>query len=148
MFAQAWVHCDNKARQIGLTHDYKVTFAISPLVNVIILQLKYQYRARSESHFACYSHCYVTGYPSTSCRLTIPVVKGGCARDALPHTYNIGQFRNLHKRCQWLAWLHALSFVTHEVTWRRSYVALLSPLLWKNWCYFPSKSTQWCHNIG
>ena len=35
-------------------------------VNVSILHLKYDYRARSESRFACYSHCYVTWYPLTT----------------------------------------------------------------------------------
>ena len=35
-------------------------------VNVSIFHLKYDYRARSESHFACYSHCYVTWYPLTT----------------------------------------------------------------------------------
>ena len=57
-------------------------------VNVSILHLKYEYRARRESHFACYSHCYVTW-----CPLTIPVVKGRCARDALPHAFHIGVFK-------------------------------------------------------
>ena len=34
-------------------------------VNVSILHLKYDYRAQSESPFACYSHCYVMWYPLT-----------------------------------------------------------------------------------
>ena len=28
-----------------------------------------------------------------NCRLTIPVVKGRCAREALPHAFNIGVFK-------------------------------------------------------
>ena len=28
-----------------------------------------------------------------NCRLTIPVVKGRCAREALPHVFNIGVFK-------------------------------------------------------
>ena len=28
-----------------------------------------------------------------NCRLTIPVVKGHCARDALPHIFHIGMFK-------------------------------------------------------
>ena len=28
-----------------------------------------------------------------NCRLTIPVVKGRCAREALPHSFNIGVFK-------------------------------------------------------
>ena len=54
-----------------------------------------------------------------------------------------------HKQCQWLTWRvwwHALAFVTHEITWRRAYVALLSPLPWKKWCHFASKSTESSHN--
>ena len=49
-------------------------------VNVSILHLKYDYRARSESLFACYSHCYVTWYP-----LTTGIVASQCpsARDAV-----------------------------------------------------------------
>ena len=35
-------------------------------VNVSILHLKYEYRAWSESRFACYSHCYVTWCPLTT----------------------------------------------------------------------------------
>ena len=30
LFAQAWVHGDNQPRQIGLNHDYNMTFSISP----------------------------------------------------------------------------------------------------------------------
>ena len=49
-------------------------------VNVSILHLKYDYRARSESRFACYSHCYVTWYP-----LMTGIVASQCpsARDAV-----------------------------------------------------------------
>ena len=35
-------------------------------VNVSILYLKYEYRAQSESRFACYSHFYVTWSPLTT----------------------------------------------------------------------------------
>ena len=49
-------------------------------VNVSILHLKDDYRARSKSRFACYSHCYVT-----RCPLTTGIVASQCpsARDAL-----------------------------------------------------------------
>ena len=52
-----------------------------------------------------------------------------------------------HKQCQWLAlraWWHAPAFGTHEITWRRAYVAWLSPLLWKNWYNCPLNSTLSC----
>ena len=49
-------------------------------VNVSILHLKDDYRARSESRFVCYSHCYVTW-----CPLTTGIVASQCpsARDAV-----------------------------------------------------------------
>ena len=64
-------------------------------VNVSILHLKYDYRARSESRFVCYSHCYVTWYPLTTGVVAsqCPSGKGRCARDALPHAYHIGVFK-------------------------------------------------------
>ena len=40
-------------------------FQVHP-VNASILCLKYEYCARSESRFACYSHCYVTWCPLTT----------------------------------------------------------------------------------
>ena len=48
-------------------------------VNVSILPLNYEYGARSESHFACYSHCYVMWS-----LLTMGIVASQCpsARDA------------------------------------------------------------------
>ena len=54
-------------------------FEFRPM-NVSILHLKYNYCARSESRFACYSHCYVTWYP-----LTTGTVASQCpsARDAV-----------------------------------------------------------------
>ena len=47
--------------------------------------------ARSELHFGCY-------FPQRrDCCLTMPVIKGRCARDALPHTFNIGVFKSIKK---------------------------------------------------
>ena len=40
-------------------------FQFRPM-NVSILHLNYEYRARSESRFTCYSHCYVTWCPLTT----------------------------------------------------------------------------------
>ena len=36
LFAQARVHWDNKPRQIGLNHDYNMTFSISPVSNLVV----------------------------------------------------------------------------------------------------------------
>ena len=37
--------------------------------------------------------CHVVPLNNGNCRLTIPVVKGRCARDALPHAFDIGVFK-------------------------------------------------------
>ena len=36
---------------------------------------------------------YVVPLNDGNCRLTIPVAKERCAREALPHTFNIGVFK-------------------------------------------------------
>ena len=36
---------------------------------------------------------HVVPFNDGNCRLTIPVVKGRCARDALPHALHIGVFK-------------------------------------------------------
>ena len=53
------------------------------IVNVRIFHLQYEYVTRSESLFACYSRCYVTG-----CPLATEIVASQCpwARDAAPVT--------------------------------------------------------------
>ena len=58
-------------------------------VNVSILHLKDDYRARCESRFACYSHCYVTW-----CPLPTGIVASQCpsARDAVLETRYITPF--------------------------------------------------------
>ena len=86
---QARVHCDNKPRQISLNHDYNVWYFQFHPVNVSILHLKDDYRAQSESRFACYSHCYVTW-----CPLTTGIVASQCpsARDAVLETRYITPF--------------------------------------------------------
>ena len=43
-------------------------------------------------------------------------------------------------------WRHALTFVTHQITWGRTSAAKLSPLQWKSRYYIPSKSTQSDYN--
>ena len=50
----------------------------------------------------------------------------------LPLTAIIGGI--IHKQCRWLplrVWWHVLAFVTHEITWRRAYIASFSPPPWK-----------------
>ena len=91
LFPQALVHCDNKSRRIGLNHDYNIAFLISP-ENVNFLHLKWVYAARSKSRFTCYSHYYVMTLNDGYDRLTMPVVKRCCARDAPPDTFSIGVF--------------------------------------------------------
>ena len=58
-------------------------FSIHP-DNVSILHVKEAYGAWSESRFTHYSLCFVPW---------CPLANGRCARDALPHTFNIGMFK-------------------------------------------------------
>ena len=59
-------------------------------MNVSILYLKYENRARNENRFACYSLLrHVVPLNDGNCLLTIPVVKGRFARGALPHAFHI-----------------------------------------------------------
>ena len=41
--------------------------------------------------------CHVVPLNNEICRLTMPVVKGHCAHDMLPHTFNIGMFKSFKK---------------------------------------------------
>ena len=93
-------YCSHKPECIGTTNPDR-----SVLITIIIwhfqfyhvdasnLHVKGAYTmyicARSEGRFTRSSHCYVT-WNDGNCRLTIPVVKGCCAREALPHTFDIG----------------------------------------------------------
>ena len=70
---QEGTYCSHKPECIVATNpDRSVLITImtrqfqSCPMNVSILHLKYQYLARSESRFACYSHCYVTWCPLTT----------------------------------------------------------------------------------
>ena len=58
----SYKHCDNKPGRSVLITMIAWYFQVH-LVNVTILNLKYEYGIRGESHFACFSHCYVTWYP-------------------------------------------------------------------------------------
>ena len=64
-------------------------------MNVSILHLKYEYRARSSGPFRMLLPLlrHVVHLNDVNCRLTIPVVKGRCAHDALHHTLHIGVFK-------------------------------------------------------
>ena len=35
-FGRARVHCDNKIRQVGLNHDYNMTFLVYPVANMVL----------------------------------------------------------------------------------------------------------------
>ena len=89
-------HCSHKPECIVTTNpDRSVLITIITWhfqfrpVNVSILHLNYDFRAGSESRFACYSHCYVTWYP-----LTAGIVTSQCpsARDAVLATSYLTPF--------------------------------------------------------
>ena len=64
LFTQARMHWDNRPWQIGLNHDYNMTFSISPL-ECQWSPCKGHICAWSESYFMRSSHCYVTWCPLT-----------------------------------------------------------------------------------
>ena len=94
LFPQAQVHWDNKPRQIGLNPDYNMTFSISPrvcLYSSLKIRISYSKREPFRVLFPLLRH--VVPLNDGNCRLTIPVIKGRCARDALPHAFHIGVFK-------------------------------------------------------
>ena len=94
MFAQARVHCDNKPLQIGLNHYYNMTFSISPH-ECKYSPLKRRLSCSKREPFRVLRPLlrHVVPLNDGNCRLTIPVGKGRCARDALPHAFHIGVFK-------------------------------------------------------
>ena len=71
-----------------LIHKTWENFNVSPLV--FSTYIKRRICCYSNICFACYSLCYVMWCPITT---TMSVIKGRCAPDALPLTYNIGLFK-------------------------------------------------------
>ena len=81
-FAQARAHCDNKPRQIGV--NTIITWHLQfHLENIDILHLNYEYGSRIESRFATPIVTSRNAPNDGNCRLTMPGVKGRCARDVL-----------------------------------------------------------------
>ena len=68
-------------------------------MNVSILHLKYKYGARTDSHFHVLLPLllYMVLLNIGNCPLIMPIIKGCCASDALPHTFNIGMLESLEK---------------------------------------------------
>ena len=64
------------------------------VVNVSILHLKYKYGAQSESHFACYSHRYVTWWPVTTAGL--PVIGAGSRSTRTHFSYTQDSWRRAY----------------------------------------------------
>ena len=110
------VHCSNKTRQIVFNHDYNMAFFISPMNVSILPELQgskihgtnmgptWVLSAPCWLHEPCYqgcfmlsSRCYFTWCPLTindgNCHLTIPIVKGCCANDMPPHTFNMRVYK-------------------------------------------------------
>ena len=94
LFAQARGHCDNKPRQIGLNHDYNMTFSISPR-ECYYSPLKIRLSCSKQEPFRVLLPLlrHVVPLNDGNCRVTMPVGKGRCAGDALPHAFHIGVFK-------------------------------------------------------
>ena len=60
----------------------------------------------------------------------------------IPIDFGLINFQLQFNRKSYISYLHALTFVTQKITWRRAYVAQLSPLLWKNWCHSRLKNSH------
>ena len=98
LFVHDRMDCDNKTQQIGLNSNYNMTFFISlrecwhsifkRRMNILL-----ETRTISRANPACYSLCHVVPLNNGNYHLTMPVLKGRCARDALPDTFNIGVYK-------------------------------------------------------
>ena len=107
-------YCSHKPECIVTTnHDIPVLILIITwhfhfhLVNVSTHQLRYVYRAQSEMRFTSYSdYHHVVSLTEGNCPLTILVIKGRCARDALPHFCNIGEFKSVEKNSTTMKYIY------------------------------------------
>ena len=84
-----------QTRQIGLNHDYNMTFSIAPHTH----ECQYSPLKIRTSCSKWEPFCellplllHVVPLNDGNCRLTIPVIKGRCARDALPQAFHIAMF--------------------------------------------------------
>ena len=91
-------HCLHKPECIGTTNPDRLVlitwhFQLHP-VNVNNLHLKENMCFKWEPLYALLpSLHHVVPLNDGNCRLTIPIVKGSCAHEALPHAFNIGVFK-------------------------------------------------------
>ena len=94
LFAQAQVHCDNKPWQIGLNHNYNMTFLISPH-GCPYSPLKWQSSRSKRQPFRVLLPLLRHVAPLSDGKLLShnAVVKGRCARDAIPWTFHIEVFK-------------------------------------------------------
>ena len=96
LFAQVRVQCDNKPRQIGVNHNYNMSFFISirecqyPPHKIRILCTK-----REPFRVLLPLLRHVLPLNHENCHLAMPVGKGRCASDALTHTFNSGVFKSV-----------------------------------------------------
>ena len=97
MFAQAPGHCDNKPRQIGFNHDNNMAFSISHECQYSLLKIRIWCSKQELYHVLLPLLRHVVPLNDRNCCLTIPVVNGRCARDALRHTFGIGMFKSVKK---------------------------------------------------
>ena len=95
LFARAWVHCSNKTRQIDFNQNYNMTFLILPCeCRYSPLKRRIYYSMWEPLRVLLPLLHDVVPLNNGNCRLTTPVVKGRCARDAEPYTFNFGVFKS------------------------------------------------------
>ena len=132
---------DNKPQQIGLNHDYNMTFSISQR-ECYYSPFKIRIWCLKQELFRVLLPLlhHVVPLSDGNCRLTMPVGKGRCARDALPHTFDMGVFRTVKKNSttikyisnQWANIIEGcnVAFDTNDVgDWHGEYGDTRSPSL-------------------
>ena len=89
LFAKSRVHCDNRSRQIGLNHDYSMTFFY--FAHWMLVRICCSKREPFPAPLPLLRH--VMPLCDRKCCLIMPVVKGRCARSILPRKFNISVFK-------------------------------------------------------
>ena len=93
-----FINCDNKPRQIGLNHNYNMTFSISPRESLYSpFKIRIWCSKREPFHVLLPLLHHVVPLNDGNYCLTMPVVKGHCTCGALPYTFNISMFKTVEK---------------------------------------------------
>ena len=117
--SQIWDRVGNDNKPRGYSLHFRFSF-----LNVDILHLRYWYDARREP-LPLFRH--VVHLNNGKCRLTMSTVKGRCARDVLPRTFNIAVFKSVKTNPATITHIYNESAntiegcdVAYDISWRRA----------------------------